>query len=319
IQVQFSGAKSSVYYIFNQELFTVKGDRNRIGGYQSNSEMEFSRHVFYLHPQDVIYLTTDGFLDMPNPKRKRFGEKRLKEVMQKASRLPFSQQDLAFNEALQAHSQDSLQRDDITFMGLQMSAKILDLASEKPSKPFGFEPNDKGFNFYEYHAHIKNADILLSYKGPLTDVLLSEFSRDIRRKIHAYPRAAKKVFAIFMELAQNVFYYSKEVNHFENNDRVGSLIILESNQHYKIITGNLIFKDAVKSLSEKCEIVNSLDRESLRAYKRALRNAPSGEESKGAGIGMVQAALTSANPLDYQIKEAGETFAFFVLSAIVLK
>lgn len=175
------------------------------------------------------------------------------------------------------------------------------------------------FNFFEYHTQISQNNIVLSYKGPLTDVLLSEFSRDIRKKMQDEPKIGKKVFAVFMELAQNVLFYSKEVNHFGNNDRVGTLVILNTDTAYEVMTGNMVYKDAVDVLRQKCETVNSLDRDALREYKRQLRNAPSDEESKGAGIGMVQAALTSDHPLEYEIAETAGEFAFFCISVKIKK
>lgn len=177
----------------------------------------------------------------------------------------------------------------------------------------------KEFNFFEYHTQITQDDVILSYKGPITDVLLAEFSRDIRRKLQEEDRKiGKKVFAIFMELSQNVLYYSKEENYFgEQKDKVGTIVIVKTDTHYQLITGNLVYAEAVPLLKEKCEIVNSLDREELREYKRRLRNAPPETESKGAGIGLVQAALTSSNPLEIQIQELSNGYAFFVLSVFV--
>lgn len=175
------------------------------------------------------------------------------------------------------------------------------------------------FNFFEYHSQISQDNIILSYKGPLTDVLLSEFSRDIRKKLQEDPVSGKKVFAIFMELAQNVLYYSKEVNHFGNRDKVGTLVILHNHDKYELITGNLVFKTVVPKLLEKAEIINSLDREALREYKRELRNNPENEESKGAGIGLVQAALTSGNQLEVKIKEMEGPYAFYVIFVQVKK
>ncbi len=179
----------------------------------------------------------------------------------------------------------------------------------------------KEFNFFEYHSQITQDNIILSYKGPLTDVLLAEFSRDIRLKLQQEsPKIGKKVFAIFMELAQNVLYYSKEVNHFGNQDKVGTLVIVQTEDSFKLITGNLVYKDAVTRLVEKYNTINALDREALREYKRKLRNDPQGEESKGAGIGLVQVALTAGGPLEVKIKELpGGEFAFYALFVSVPK
>jgi hypothetical protein len=177
------------------------------------------------------------------------------------------------------------------------------------------------FNFFEYHAQISQDNIVLSYKGPLTDILLAEFIRDIREKMQREDsKIGKKVFAIFMELAQNVLYYSKEENLFgENKDKVGTLVIVHNEDHYRLVTGNLVFKKDVPILEEKCQIINSLDRDGLREYKRQLRNAEKSEESKGAGIGLVQAALTSSNPLEVEVQDVGDNYAFFILSVSVKK
>jgi len=179
----------------------------------------------------------------------------------------------------------------------------------------------KEFNFFEYHTQISQDNILLSYKGPLTDVLLSEFSRDIRQKLQdEESKVGKKVFAIFMELAQNVLFYSKEKNQFgRNRDKVGTLVIVNEDDIYRVVTGNLVFHRDIPFLQEKCNTINSLDRDALREYKRDLRNNPENEESRGAGIGLVQAALTSDNPLEVEVRPIGEEFAFFVVSVAVNK
>ncbi len=180
--------------------------------------------------------------------------------------------------------------------------------------------NLKGFNFFEYHSQISQENIILSYKGPLTDVLLAEFSRDIRQKLQEEnSKVGKKVFAIFMELAQNVLYYSKEINHFGNRDKVGTLVIIQNETEYKLITGNLVYKTAVQKLLEKYETISTLDREALREYKRKLRNDPQNEESKGAGIGLVQVALTADNKLEIKIKELVGDMAFYAIFVTVAK
>ncbi len=169
------------------------------------------------------------------------------------------------------------------------------------------------FDFFEYHSKLNLDNIVLSYRGPITDVLLSEFSKDIREKTQQDHKAGKKVFSIFMELAQNVLFYSKEVNHFGKKDKVGTLVITKTDAYYKLITGNLVYKKDIHKLVEKCDTINSLDRDELREYKRQLRSQPREEESKGGGIGLVQAALTSGNKLEIKIRELIGDYAFYVI------
>ncbi|EAY24755.1 SiaB family protein kinase [Microscilla marina] len=175
------------------------------------------------------------------------------------------------------------------------------------------------FNVYEFYSQIEQENILLSYKGPVTDFLLTEFSNDIRTQLREERKAGKKVFSIFMELAQNVLYYSREMDGFDGGDKVGILAVIELDTCYKVMTGNMIPAESVPQLVAKCKKINSLDRDALRAYKRELRDSPPHSGSKGAGIGLVQVALTANNVLDAHMEQTDKDHYMFVLTVTVPK
>lgn len=175
-------------------------------------------------------------------------------------------------------------------------------------------------NVFEYYSSIKNENVLVSYKGPVTDVLLAEISKDLRSLTTKDPKAGKKLFAVFIELAQNISYYSAEVNHLgDRSDKVGMLVITQNDTEYNLTAGNLVNNKNVAFLLEKCKIVNSLSHDDLRKYKREAREAPQLEGSKGAGIGIIQAALTSDNPLEVDAIQVDDNFSFFSLTVKIDK
>lgn len=176
----------------------------------------------------------------------------------------------------------------------------------------------KEFNFFEYHNQINQENVMLSYKGPVTAMLIAELSRDIRQEIKSHKKAAKKVFAIFMELAQNVLYYSSEINLFGDKNRVGSIFILDNVDNYKVIVGNMVQSDLIPELEQRCSTIKAFGREELRAYKRDLRDQSYANESDGAGIGLVQAALTS-DEFEMKIIKMSDEYSFFVLFLTVQK
>lgn len=173
--------------------------------------------------------------------------------------------------------------------------------------------NQEDFDFFNHYSLLSKERVVLSYKGPITNVLLSEFGKDVRQKLQGNKKVGKKVFSIFMEVTQNILFYSKEVNHFGNKDKVGTIVVVELKDHIKILSGNLITRNSINSLLKKFEAIQSLDREALRAYKRELRDAPSEEESRGAGIGLVQIALVS-DEIEANIKNMSDEFSFFSLA-----
>lgn len=175
-------------------------------------------------------------------------------------------------------------------------------------------------NLFDYYTFTSNKNVLISYKGPVTDVIMAELSRDIRDKFAANPRASRKLFAIFMELAQNVLYYSAEKKITgDREESIGTILITEASEHYTFGCGNLVENKYISELVEACEHINSLDRDSLREYKREKRSGKPGERSKGAGIGLIQVALTSENPLRAQYTQVDDAFSFFSVSVKVLK
>lgn len=219
---------------------------------------------------------------------------------------------------------------DIQKQSLQHFANLLDSTPETNSKvyengvtrinePFLSDFAKKDFNLYDYYSLTRRDDVLISYKGPVTDVILSEISRDIRNKFAETPRLSKKLFAIFIELAQNILYYSSEkINFSDRRDSVGTLLVTRiENKHLNFACGNLVENKYVDGLVESCEMINSLNREELREYKRVTRSAPRKERSKGAGIGLIQVALTSGNPLEVEVRQVDEGFSFFSISVRV--
>ncbi len=170
------------------------------------------------------------------------------------------------------------------------------------------------------HFVIQDKQILISYKGPVTPVIMAEISRDIQDKLADNPRASRKVFSVFMELAQNILYYSSEkIQYAGRIDSVGMLQIIEQEDYYVFSCGNTIKREHVAQLVDSCNTINSLDKEELRKLKRYQRRQPSPELSRGAGIGLVQVAILSGNPLEIQAQDLDDDHSIFTLSVNINK
>lgn len=204
-------------------------------------------------------------------------------------------------------------------LSLDMQKKTIgyftDLLNSDAISIHQFDVERGEFSLFDYYSLTKRDDVLISYKGPVTDVLLAEISRDIRDKFSDNPKISKKLFSVFIELAQNILYYSCEKISFgERNDSIGTILITKTIEHFTFACGNLVENQYIEDLVESCKLINSLDREKLREYKRETRSAPSKDRSKGAGIGLIQVALTSGNPLEVEARRVDDQFSFFSIS-----
>ena len=167
---------------------------------------------------------------------------------------------------------------------------------------------------------LQDENLLISYKGPVTPNIMAEISRDIRGQLGNFPQASRKIFSIFIELAQNILFYSAEkIRYAGRTESVGILQLSETANNYIFSCGNIVFTTDVGRLADSCNTINSLDREELRRLKRTQRRQPQSDQSKGAGIGLVQAAIISNNPLDIEVYTIDEQHSFFSLFVTIDK
>ncbi|TAF66035.1 MAG: hypothetical protein EAZ55_07425 [Cytophagales bacterium] len=123
INLRFAGAKRPLYYYHNQEIQECKGDRSSLGGFIKNrfaDETTFQTHHIELKKGDIIYLTTDGYVDVPNEKRKSFGKTLFLEMLKKNAHKNLYEQKEVYIQNLRAYQNDSPQRDDITLIGISL-------------------------------------------------------------------------------------------------------------------------------------------------------------------------------------------------------
>ena len=138
-----------------------------------------------------------------------------------------------------------------------------------------------------------------------------------------YTKNNKKIFKTFIELAQNVAYYSAERQQVDGKDvGIGSLAIGSSDEklkeYYVISVGNQIFKQDLQTLKKKCDIINRSTRDELRAYKRNEHKLLSGTNDN-AHIGLIYSALITNSKLFLVENKINENLSFFTLNLYIHK
>jgi serine phosphatase RsbU (regulator of sigma subunit) len=114
----FSGAKSTMSYITNGEIFDLKGDKQYLGG--EEMAQDFSNTSLILPENTVFYLYSDGYQDQNNPQRKRLGSKGFKAELLTFTDLPLAEQKNHLEKSLDDFQNGAEQRDDISVIGLKI-------------------------------------------------------------------------------------------------------------------------------------------------------------------------------------------------------
>ena len=162
---------------------------------------------------------------------------------------------------------------------------------------------------------------LISYEGPFFIDLLTMFGNYLKMYTTDDLFAQKKLFKIYVELAQNVSFYSEEYYTLKNENRhigIGELNLQEINNQYRFTTRNMVKVKDANILSQRCSIINNSDIEHLKELKSELRGS-SPSYKYGARIGLVQAKILSNNNLEYSILEKNRDFSIFKITVKIDK
>lgn len=117
----FVGAKNNVLHYKNIEskIIKIEGDRQSIGADSGIARIPYNLQAVTLQKNDVLYFYTDGVIDQANEARKRFGSKKLLELLEKNCKLSMEEQQQTYYQAIKNYQGKEMQRDDISLVALK--------------------------------------------------------------------------------------------------------------------------------------------------------------------------------------------------------
>ncbi|HTB07491.1 MAG TPA: tetratricopeptide repeat protein [Bacteroidia bacterium] len=125
IQVQWSGAYNTLWYIENGVMKEISADKQPIG--KTDNPKPFTTHTITLNPPSEdreavsLYLFTDGYADQfGGPKGKKFKYKQLQEKLLAISRQSMEEQKKILEQTLEDWKGDLEQVDDILIIGIRV-------------------------------------------------------------------------------------------------------------------------------------------------------------------------------------------------------
>ncbi len=178
------------------------------------------------------------------------------------------------------------------------------------------------FQITKYYNEFNKNGITAIFQGALSQSVLSEIAENLKEKISDRETIKSKIFAIFIELAQNIYHHSADKKHFftTNSDiGVGIVSIRDLPNCYSLSAGNMVNGRQREALEERCEYINGLDKEHLTDYYRQERKNAKGRTSTGAHVGLIDMVRRSGNPLEIHFDTVSEQLSFFSITVTVDK
>lgn len=169
------------------------------------------------------------------------------------------------------------------------------------------------------------ADILICFNGPFSQSLIEEIGTAIRK--HLENDVAKStlldVFSVYIEQTQNIRNYAQRKAQQDAAAaavfNAGTVVIGRSDGHYVVASGNVIAAADLPGLLERLDRLRALDKPALRTlFKEQMRQTPPADsDTGGAGLGLIDMARKTRQPLTYQLRPLSDGQQFFTLIATI--
>jgi serine phosphatase RsbU (regulator of sigma subunit) len=121
-QLQYAGAKNSLYLVRSNTLIEIKADRQSTGIVsKDHTAVQYTNHNETLKKDDVVYMFSDGFPDQKGgPDKKKFFYQQFKDLLVSIHHLSLEEQHQQLNTIIVNWIGDGEQVDDILVMGIRV-------------------------------------------------------------------------------------------------------------------------------------------------------------------------------------------------------
>lgn len=179
------------------------------------------------------------------------------------------------------------------------------------------------FDVNEYYSKLNGDDVLIAYKGSVSSELISNVLEVVESRMDDYSEASKirkKVYNVLVESLQNLYHHIDALPpelQKDFDEKFGILVVSRIGSKYKISTGNFIETAKVDLLKSRLAKINSMSQDELKDMYKFILNHQRLSQKGGGGLGLVDIARKTGNPLEYSFHPYNEQFSFFNLDVYI--
>ncbi len=172
-------------------------------------------------------------------------------------------------------------------------------------------------SIYSFFDKLRVDSLSFLYHGFMTDefteriISLSESNID---KIHEPKTVRNKISFLIAESFQNIVRHGESYDPKNVNfSKPGIFILRIVGDAYSISSANLILNVNKEKVEQKLVGINSLDKDQIKELYQEIMGNSELSEKGGAGLGLIEMARKTGNPLEYHFEKINDEFSFFYL------
>jgi hypothetical protein len=166
----------------------------------------------------------------------------------------------------------------------------------------------------QLRAALRENRVIMAYNGTVSDELMLTLADMLKARLVAYDdtRRSKLIFSVFMEGVQNLIWHG---NRHEDNS--GMILITEVGNEITVICGNRVARSESEILKERLRKIEGADKEMIRQMYREGMSQSGEHEGPGAGLGLLEIARRTSQPIRYSFEDVDQNSVDFFLAATI--
>lgn len=157
----------------------------------------------------------------------------------------------------------------------------------------------------------KESGVLLYFNGPVCQTMVESIGDVMRRRMAARNHkmtVVQKVFSVLVEQMQNIVHYCEA----DRPDMPqGQIVVYHENGSIHVSSGNAMNRETADRLRKIIDSLNTLNKQELKMLYKEQRRGAVPVASKGAGLGLIEMARKSGQPMSYSFCKTTESEVFF--------
>jgi len=170
---------------------------------------------------------------------------------------------------------------------------------------------------FDFFQKLTKDNLSIIYQGNFSDditekmLALSEYNIE---NVEELSRLKNKVSFIMVECFQNILRHGNEPDLVSQlNEHSGIFSTRNIGSNYFITSANVIENANIESVKSKLTHINSLDKDELKKLYMEILSTGELTSKGGAGLGLIEMARKSGQPLEFEFERINDDLSFFYL------
>ena len=177
-----------------------------------------------------------------------------------------------------------------------------------------------------FHKMMLDKKLTLAYEGEVTQDITKAFTSMTEKnldKVEEDGKIKKKVYHVMVECLQNISKHADDDTQTASDSleeglaKTGIFLIGNDQNQYFITSGNGIANENIPALKSLIDNINSLNQDELKQLHKEKMRETAISAKGGAGLGFIDIARKTGNPLEYHFEPIDENTSFFLLKTII--